>query len=80
MIHVLQAERKIECFKAASGFALATAIPPLIAFIYFKQFQPTSEALRAVGWAWVPLLTSEVAKNRYYEWCMQWTIRSETPS
>lgn len=69
-IHAMQSADKISSLKSAGWFVLAGTIPPLIAFSCFRQFQSAAESLRAVCWAWVPLLTSEAAKNKYYIWCM----------
>lgn len=69
-IHALHVKEKTGRIKNIAYFLSAMAVPAIIAFSYFKYFQPTREALRAVAWAWVPLIAGKATSNKYYIWTM----------
>jgi hypothetical protein len=52
--------------KSAAAFLLCAAIPIAIAFACFRSVESNSEALRAIAWAWIPLLTTSAAHNDFY--------------
>jgi hypothetical protein len=51
-------------------FCLAGLIPLLGFFFYFHRVENWRDSLRAVVFAWVPLLESSVSKDAYYRWCL----------
>jgi hypothetical protein len=56
--------------KSGTAFALA-ALVPLVAFAgYFHRTESWAFAWRSVANAWVPLLSSPVSKNVFYQWCL----------
>jgi hypothetical protein len=61
-------------FKSASNFFLCffgSAVVPVLGFLfYFRQFEGWEASLRSVVFAWVPLLTTSVSKEVFYQWCM----------
>lgn len=59
--------------RAAQSFALflcAAILPPLMFFLYFLRVENGHDSLRAVCFAWVPLLHVSVVKNSFYLWSM----------
>jgi hypothetical protein len=57
-------------FPSAVVFVVAGLIPILAFFLYFLSVENWRESLRAVCFAWVPLLESSAAHNPFYAWCM----------
>lgn len=52
-------------------WSLGFAGLPLLGFlIYFHQFESWHASVRSVAFAWVPLLTTTIAKQVFYKWCM----------
>lgn len=52
-------------------WSFSFAVLPLLGFlIYFLRFESWQASIRSVVFAWVPLLTTSVAKEVFYKWCM----------
>jgi len=49
---------------------LAGLIPAIAFFLYFLCVENFSQSVQSIFAAWVPLLTTSVAHNQFYRWCM----------
>ncbi|MGB7769663.1 MAG: hypothetical protein WBN22_12535 [Verrucomicrobiia bacterium] len=56
--------------KSLPVFLSAAFIAPLGFFLYFLHVEGVSSSLRAMAFAWVPLLEKPVAHDAYYKWCL----------
>lgn len=56
---------------AVGVLGISAAMPVLIFFGYFwTRLGNWQESARAVGFAWVPLLSSSAARSPFYAWCL----------
>jgi hypothetical protein len=65
--HWLQERSIRKILKPLIYFLLCAAIPLAIAFFYFRSIESSSDAIRSVVWAWIPLLTTSAAQNVFYQ-------------
>lgn len=49
-------------------FGIGAILPPVLAFVCFREHMPAGEAWEAVGGAWSPLLTSRIHSNPFHLW------------
>ncbi len=56
--------------KSLGAYAGAAIIPLLGFLLYFHRHENWRDSARAVAFAFVPLLESQVAKGPYYQWCL----------
>lgn len=59
-----------ELLRCAAVMAGCALIVPALFLFYFARFRTLGESVQSVCGAWMPLLTSNVADNAYYRWCM----------
>jgi hypothetical protein len=56
--------------KAIIALIIAAIIPPALFLLSFLSHQDLPGSVKSVCWAWVPLLTTDVAQNAFYRWCL----------
>lgn len=70
MQQMRQGRWTLDRLKPLVPMALAFAVPSLLIVAYYAVKWNVVEGFKAAGGAWLPLLTTHAAHNKFYEWCL----------